>query len=228
MHPVSLPHNLWEVLKKNGHVHTPEEHLYQLLHNAPVSELEETPYSSGVKRVLSAALALDDKTKRLKLVFKSGAKTELDLLLDGSDVLINDKWLNFQETHLQTRCWLSRTHIKDSDFPCDHVINDLYEHVLYEMKKVPGAETDLTSEATNSMRLRAHDHLRQMPRSIELGEGEKSGELKVEWHSPDPDAFFKRYGVNLRSIVTLHRESTCFGKKSDVLSSSGKQKLTQS
>jgi hypothetical protein len=76
--PVSLPHNLWEVLKKNGHVRTPEEHLHHLLHNAPVSELEETLYSSGVKRALSAALALDDKTKRLRLIFKSGAKSELN------------------------------------------------------------------------------------------------------------------------------------------------------
>jgi hypothetical protein len=138
MQPVSLPHNLWEVLKRNGHVHTPEEHLYHLLHNAPVSELEETPYSSGVKRALSVALALDDKTKRLKLVFKSGAEVELDLLLDGSDILINDKWLDFQETHRQTRFWLSRTHIKASDFPCDYVVNDLYDHFLREMKKSPG------------------------------------------------------------------------------------------
>jgi hypothetical protein len=223
MQPVSLPHNFSEVLKKNGHVRTPEEHLHHLLHNTPVSEHEETLYSSGVKRALSAALALDDKTKRLRLIFKSGAKSELDLLLDGSDLLINYKWLDFQETHRQRRCWLSRTHIKASDFPCDHVINHLYDHVLCELKKLPGAGNELTSEVTISMRLRVHDHLRQMPRMIKLWQGKQGGELEVDWYSPDAAAFWRQYGVDLQSIVTLHRESTCFEKKSDILSSGGKQ-----
>jgi hypothetical protein len=66
-----------------------------LLHNAVDFVLEDTPFSIRVKCLLKAALALDVRTRDLELRFKSGTNAKLDLLLKGSKILVNEKWLNF-------------------------------------------------------------------------------------------------------------------------------------
>lgn len=71
------------------------------------STLEDTPFSIGVKRSLKATLALDARTRDLKLRFKSGTSAKLDLLLKGSKILVNEKWLDFYSSHDGMPFWLS-------------------------------------------------------------------------------------------------------------------------
>jgi hypothetical protein len=118
-------------------VRDPEEERHHLLYNAAVSSVDHTTYSQGIVRALSAVLALDTRTQRLKPIFKDRREAELDLLLEHSSLFINDKWLDFQITHAATPCWLSQlASAKDHDiqtFSCDHVVTDLYELVLQEL-----------------------------------------------------------------------------------------------
>jgi hypothetical protein len=70
-----------------------------LLRNAVDFVLKDTPFFIRVKCLLKAALALDARTRDLELRFKSGTNAKLDLLLKGSKILVNKKWLNFYSSH---------------------------------------------------------------------------------------------------------------------------------
>ncbi|KAH9206337.1 hypothetical protein DL95DRAFT_266133, partial [Leptodontidium sp. 2 PMI_412] len=97
--PKQLPRRLWDPLKRFNLIRTPQEQRRYLLRNAVDSALEDTPFSVGVKCSLRAALALDASTRDLELRFKSSTDTELDLLLEGSEILVNEKWLDFYSSH---------------------------------------------------------------------------------------------------------------------------------
>jgi hypothetical protein len=66
--------------------------------------LEDTPFFIKVKCLLKAALALDKRTRDLELRFKSGINAKLDLLLEGSKILVNKKWLNFYLSYNRMLC----------------------------------------------------------------------------------------------------------------------------
>lgn len=192
------------------------------MHNAFPSDLEQTPYSEALTRSLRAMLALDERTKDIAIVFKSGEKADLDLLLQGSCLLINDKWLDFERSHLKAPCWLSRNGVSRHDMPCDHILTRLYDLILCELKKVPASQLDKPAESNDTLRLKMSDSLRQMPRMIGITQGEKPGELVITWTMLERDLVFKMYGFDLRCRVTLHRESNCSDKKADVLFYVGK------
>jgi hypothetical protein len=90
-------------------VRTVEEQRHHLLENAPTATVPDTPYSTSVGRALGAILTLDTTTRGLNLVFKSGVKAELDMLLKDSVLMIHERWLDFCASHQKAACWLSRT-----------------------------------------------------------------------------------------------------------------------
>jgi hypothetical protein len=94
-------------LKKYGLLRTPQEQQIHLFLKAPEAPGDGTIYSLGLERALRAALVLDARTKSLKVVFKAAGKTQLNLLLSGTNLEINEKWLDFQAGHEKTPCWLS-------------------------------------------------------------------------------------------------------------------------
>lgn len=51
-----------------------------------------TLYLLGVERALGATLGFDLRTKDLNLILKSGVTTDFDLLLDGYNLRINNKY----------------------------------------------------------------------------------------------------------------------------------------
>jgi hypothetical protein len=221
--PVPLPHTLWEPLKKNRLVWTPKEFRIHLLNNAPASSLPETPYSTGVKRALKAALALDDKTKNLKVIFKSGAKAELDLLVFHSTLQINDKWLRFQDSHQRAPCWLSLQSKGDLDmdhFSCTHIVTDLYKLMLEELTKYPWSSkmsrTDI-SESCISLYQQVRESLHKMAIMVTATPGTLSGEIDVSWTDSEGDILSRVYGLDPQCKVTLHLESTCSSKRSQLL-----------
>jgi hypothetical protein len=76
-----------------------------------------------------SVLALDPRTRDLRLDFRSGANAKLDLLLHESHLLINDKWLDFSARHENSCCSLflqataEQTNI--DPFSCSHIVESL-------------------------------------------------------------------------------------------------------
>jgi hypothetical protein len=193
-----------------------------LLHNAPVAEDNRSPYSAGVWRALRAALALDVKTKDLKVVFKNGATTDFDLILFESTLEINNKWLDFKQSHSKTACWLSRQSNDESStmshFSCDHIALTLYELVLEEVMRDPGFAHRESSESKATLCQKVSENLRHMPMMIETCLG-GPGEI-VSWIDRDGGMVSRVYGLNPKLEITLHQESSCVLKRGDLLRSS--------
>jgi hypothetical protein len=134
-----------------------------LLRNAIDSALEDTPFSIKVKCLLKAALALDVRTRDLELKFKSGTNAELDLLFKGSKILVNKKWLDFYSSYDGMPCWLSRRvslkEVNADSFFCNHVVNDLYELVLAELRHRRYRDYNNSTQLYGSLRLRVSENL---------------------------------------------------------------------
>lgn len=207
---------MWAPLTKFKLVRTPEQQRHHLLANALDSQLTETPYSNSMKRALETALSLQEKTKVLKVVFKNRAQADLDLLVDGTNLIINDKWLDFASIHRNHPCWLSEAGIKLEDFPCDHLITSLYDMVLHSTRRGSNAAGE------KSLRRKVAEGLRQMPRMIKINKGAHAGQLTVEWTLMERDLMSKLRGLELVFKVALHRESTCSDRKNDLLLFLGK------
>lgn len=177
-----------------------------------------------VKRALRASLCLDTRTKDLELVFKDGTAAELDLLLDGMKLMINEKWLDFDASHENVPCWLSRLSstagFSGDTFSCDHVITDLYDMVLMEVDK-DRREKHGAVEEDGLLRLRLVENLRQMPRVIETAPGCNPGEIDVTWMDSEGDLAARLHGLDVKYRVTLHRERTCAQKRFDLVTPDG-------
>jgi hypothetical protein len=173
-----------------------------------------------VKHSLKAALALDASTRKLFLKFKSGANAELDLLLDGSNLLINDKWLDFDKSHDGMPCWYSKlASSKDSisqGFFCSHVVIDLYEMILTELRHKGDTNRSTLANSHGSLRRRVSESLHEMPSMIQIVQGKRSGEIEVSWACLHGH-LATHLGVDLKFRVTLHRESKCSAKRKDCL-----------
>jgi hypothetical protein len=155
------------------------------------------------------------------MIFKNGQKAELDLLLHQTDLLIHERWLDFDASHQAAPCWLSRLALRNKmqidTFSCDHIIVGLYELVLAEIKKGPGEETVDEVEKDSSLRLKVSESLRQMPRKIKMVQGSKGGEIEVSWTDMESDMASRMHGLNVECRVTLHRESICAQKRNFLL-----------
>ena len=220
--PKQLPASLWTPLRKYTLVRTPQEQQCFLLEKAPHSQHKETRYSASVKRSLRAALALDQSTQNFTLDFKTGASVDLDLLLVDDSLLVNDKWLDFEESHKNAPCWLSQQSVGQvTTFSCLHVLTHLYDLVLVELTRYLETKTGRTIAMEPSLSLRVRENLQQMPLVVETILTEAACELKVSWSDSDHD-LASVHGLDPKCQVTLHRESTCSQKQSDLLKQDGK------
>lgn len=149
-------------------------------------------------------------------------------MVDGNTLLINEKWLDFKESHSTDPCWLSEMGVTDGQFPCDHTVTSLYGIVLEQLQKGVSRPQQLLTSRSNFLRQKVSDSLRYMPRMVEIASGDKSGELDVKLTVPECEHVFKLYGVDLECRVTLDRESTCAEKKAHILFATGKSSYTAS
>jgi hypothetical protein len=192
-----------------------------LLINAETSDIDTT-YAKAMKRALNAALALDNSTSKLKVVFKCGDRVDLDLLIDGSNLVINDKWLNFDAIHVKHPCWISQLGRTNEDFLCDHVITHLY-HLILRQFKIADNERDGELEIRTALRIKVAENIRQMPRVVEVRRSPNPGQLVVSWTLLESNKIYRHYGLSLKYQVILHRKSTCSDRAEDVLFSLGKR-----
>jgi hypothetical protein len=202
-------------------VRTPQKERHRLLHDAPIADETSALYASMAKRLLSAALCLGMRTRDLKLVFKSRFSAELDVLVEGSDLMINDKWLDFQASHEEVPCWLSlsatTTELNSDISLCDHVITTLFDQILMELTKDDRVQQDGIVETDGLLRLKLTENLRQMPRMVRTAQGCNSSEIEVTWTNSESDWAANFHGLDVQFRVTLHRQSTCFDKILDLV-----------
>lgn len=196
-----------------------------MLFNAQDSTATRTPYSEGVIRAVKAVLELDERTQNYKLVFKSGENAELDLLLDGQQLLINDKWLDFNSSHKSSYCVLhaeaTEEKIAIDTFSCIHIAEKLYSLILNQLPRDVAADSSVGAESGSNLVRSVSEKLRQIPHKVECVAGTYSGEIVVSWIHPESEKDSKLHGITRRGCVTLHRESTCADKKKDLLTPCG-------
>lgn len=108
-------------------------------------------------------MALDVRIRDLELGFKSGTNTELDLLFEESEILVNEKWLDFYSSHDRMPCWLSRRvasrDVNSDSFFCNHVMNNLYKLVLAELRHGRHRDHNNSAQSHGSLGLRVSENL---------------------------------------------------------------------
>lgn len=221
--PAPLARPIWLSLKKYELLRTPDEQRHHLLFNAPDSAFEETTYSAGMIRTLRSVLALDQRTEGLEICFKSRHHAELDLLLDGLRLLVNDKWLDFEDSHAASFCSLfdeaSADEVQINTFSCGHVVTELYDLILVELSSKSSAQLGIAPDTDSSLYLKVSEKIRQTPHKIECHAEFAPGMLHVSWLDPESEKDWKLHGVSRRGRVILHRESTCTEKRHELLAS---------
>jgi hypothetical protein len=211
-------------LRKFGLIRTPEEQRHHLLRNAPATCLTKTPYSEDVERALKAVLALDSRTRELRLDFRSRGKAELDLLLQGSDLLINDKWLDFGSSHKESSCSTfleaKAAKIEIDRFSCSHIVKHLYDLILLELSKGHNVQHDGSHHSDDYLRQMVSERVDQMPCMVHVERGDVGGVLIVKWVHAESDKLSRIHSLELMGRITMHKESTCGDKKLELLTSS--------
>jgi hypothetical protein len=220
--PYSLKRETWTPLRRYHLIRTPEEQRNYLLENAPASALGITPYSEGVRRALRSILALDPETNDFELDFRSRPEAELDILLKGNRLLINDRWLDFHQSHTKSQCSLfteaSARNTRIDQFTCGHVLNELYSLILVELSKGPNSKKNKSVGSYASLRLNVSEKVLQMPVLVEALPGEYPGQIRVSWVHLESQKVFQIHRIDPKGRVTLHRESTCAHMKECLLS----------
>jgi hypothetical protein len=174
-----------------------------------------------LERTLRSALALDSRTRGLELSFRSGAGTDLDMLLKDTCLLVNDKWWDFDTSHAISPCSLfltaSAENIKIDQFSCTHVLTELYDLILVELSKDSNTDRTRISETHGSLRLKITEKMYQMPCKVGVAPGDKHGQIDVTWIHPESAKVASLYGLHWKGRITLHRESLCSNKKLDLV-----------
>jgi len=224
--PVPLSAPIWVSLRRYNLLRTPDEQRHHLLFNAPNSAYELTAYSTGVLRTLKAILALDQRTKDLEIFFKDGEYAELDLLLDRSRLLINDKWLDFDASHALSFCALfaeaNDDEVKIDTFSCNHVVTELYNLILVELSRDSSSELGIPPDTDNSLHQKVSEKIRQIPHKVDCKPGNSAGVIHVSWVHSESEKDWKLHGVSRHGRVILHRENTCRDEKFEFLANNSK------
>ncbi|KAH8589310.1 hypothetical protein B0O99DRAFT_676727 [Bisporella sp. PMI_857] len=216
--PEKLPEILWFPFRKYRLARTPQEQVRHVLSSAQLSTHRQTTYSRGVERMLRAILALDPRTNHLELEWKEASNVDLNMLLEGSKLMINNKWVNFSASHRIAPCALSSKLSganEDVLFSCDHILLDLYNLILLELSK-RGPENAGTVENNPTQRWKVEQTLREMPRLVNVVQG-LPGELIVSWRDFESQILYEGHGLNALCQVTLHCERTCADRKMDLV-----------
>ena len=220
--PAGLSPLVWKPLRRHGLLRTVDEQRVHLLLDAPPSALNDTIYSTGMKRALKAALALDSKTQNLELCFKSGDNAELDLLLKDNRLLINDKWMVFHRSHecdpsfCPLRNQASGSKIQVDIFTCGHIVETLYASILNELPMGLNKDPIAPLKNNHDLRLKVSEKIVQTPLRVEL-ECDIAGEIQVSWVDPERHSTWEVHKVTCQGWVTLYRVSTCVDKQEDLL-----------
>ena len=221
--PEKLPKALWKILRKFSLARTPLEERIHLFQNSETIGMNEDPFCVSVLRALSASLSLDRRMKDVKVKFVKGGDTGIDLLFREEENLlrVHEKWIHFQRIHEGASCEVSRLarerSVEMEAFSCDHIVEDLFELALNDIR---GALKLDRSECVTLRRV-ARERIQQIPRLIKVFRTGRANELEVSWTGNESGIISKKYGANIRYHVILHKVSTCWSKRGELLHQAG-------
>ncbi|EXJ59497.1 uncharacterized protein A1O5_12122 [Cladophialophora psammophila CBS 110553] len=218
--PFKLRKKLWQIIRQDPPLmRTPLEERNRLFERSQRVEPCQDIFAINICRSLKGSFALDPRLSNVRIEFVDGADTAIDLLYTvGQNLLqIHEKWLHVSRVHQPSSCEFFKVAGEqmtcDRAFFCDHVVQDLLE-VAFEEVRVP---LGLAPENAACLRRNAVEYLRKMPRAIEVRALGAEKKLEVRWTANESGAFVERYGANIHYWVTLHKESSCGWKRTEVL-----------
>lgn len=194
---------------------SPDKEVERIFLNSRPVNIEST-YSTGLLRSLNAVLQIDDKTRSISIELKSSENLNLDLWLKDNRLMINQKWADFGSSHEHLHCQVSKSGVEKDNtrsFQCEHVVEFLYDLLLAQLPD----KFDALINACRRNHVR--DKLREMPRQVWISRGEGPSEILVSWVGFKADDSLNGYVSNEAWQVTLHRESTCSNKKTELVRS---------
>jgi len=221
--PEKLPEALWKILRKFSLARTPQEERIRLFENSETVGINEDPFVVFILRALSAALSLDRRMEHIRVQFVKGGDTEIDLLFKEEEqlLLVHEKWLDFQRIHEGASCEMSRLArerpVEKEAFSCDHVVEDLFELAINEIR----GPLNLDQSESVTLRRVARERIRQIPRLIKVLRTCRANDLEVSWSGNESVIISKKYGANILYHVILHKMSTCWPKKGELLHQAG-------
>ena len=174
-----------------------------------------------------ASLALNPQTQNIKVAYVQSPDPGIDFLFSANQSLlqIHDKWLDFKKIHETASCQVSvlvHGHaLGPGSFSCDHIVEELYELVLADVTESLGLGKGELAMFARTLRHKARDMLRQMPRRVNVMVTGNPCQLEVSWIDCNGDLVSDLYGINVQYCVTLHRESTCAEERQRLLREHG-------
>ncbi|KAF7909374.1 uncharacterized protein EAF01_003092 [Botrytis porri] len=225
--PVLLPDRLWKTLTKYELPQTPLEYRKNIMCNSQTAPTLDTPYCASLMRTLRAALALDPQTQPFLLVFKKAGISGLDSYLDvdNSKLLLHEKWMDFEKSHGENSTDCSLSHMRNTGdvispieiFSCDHIIIEICNQVLQELDRIRAGKGSIGDRSVDSLKSQVSECLKDMMQGIQALPGPQKGEICVSWEDNEAEKLFRLHRMKLQCCVTLHRESTCSHKRSELL-----------
>ncbi|TGO91190.1 hypothetical protein BPOR_0036g00200 [Botrytis porri] len=225
--PVLLPDRLWKTLTKYELPQTPLEYRKNIMCNSQTAPTLDTPYCASLMRTLRAALALDPQTQPFLLVFKKAGISGLDSYLDvdNSKLLLHEKWMDFEKSHGENSTDCSLSHMRNTGdvispieiFSCDHIIIEICNQVLQELDRIRDGKGSIGDRSVDSLKSQVSECLKDMMQGIQALPGPQKGEICVSWEDNEAEKLFRLHRMKLQCCVTLHRESTCSHKRSELL-----------
>ena len=103
-------------------------------------------------------------------------------------------------------------------FSCGHIIKNLYDLILVELSKGSSMQENRSSDAEH-LRQMAREKIDQMLCMVEVIQGNSAGVPEVSWVHAESERISKLHHLDLKGRITMHCESTCAGKKSELLAS---------
>ncbi|KAH8881903.1 hypothetical protein GQ53DRAFT_734671 [Thozetella sp. PMI_491] len=217
--PEALSKNLWRTLRRWSLVRTAQEERVRLFAGSEPAQVPDNIFSLSVFRMLQGALQLDKKLEQIQLRIVKGGGTGIDLLYEEEErqLLIHNRWLDFEQVHENSSCEASRLAkekpLATIQFSCDHVVEELFELIVQDLVKA----LKLDYAEGIAIRRHARERIPQMPRAIEISKAAEGGALVVSWRGNECGVLADTYGADILYDVTLHKWRTCFHKHGDLV-----------
>ena len=179
--------------------------------------MPQSTFGENVLRFLKASLSLDSKLRKITIQVVEGGEMGIDLLFDKESYLLrlHERWLDFSKIHMTSTCELAKLgwyNLPSAPFFCDHVVEDLLELVIQEVRPA----LDIEYQRSMDFRTKAREYIRQTPRGIQVS-NKLARELEVRWTSDQNSLIIETYGGNIMYTVTLHSMSSCEAMLTDYL-----------
>ena len=201
---------------------TPAAEQLARLEKSAILPLPDTAFAKHVSQALRASLKLFSETEFFETQIVDARELGIHASppSQNNEVKINVEWFEYRAAHKYSSCRSARfNEDAPSMFTCDHVIIQLFRHILDQVPKP--ANMMLESDFFNRKSSMINDvemKVPLMPRGIELHPIPRG--IRVSWET---NAHKMDYSETLRTrmIISLHQEGSCNHLKEQLLYYSG-------